>query len=120
MYKIIRNNNDVYCIIVYSISALNPLKNISDIEVALSRLNIESCFIIFDLLTSMGDTSQRYMEIEYKAGKFVTNTLKSISREKARNIIDLQNGYLMDAAISSDFSVLSRAGVTIQKKGVIS
>jgi hypothetical protein len=119
MYKIVKNSDNVYCIVVYSISALNPLKNIGDIEVDLSSMNIGTCYVLFDLLTSMGDTTKRYMEAEFKSGKFISNTLKSISNDKAKTLVCSSNSYLLDPAISSEFSVISRAGATIQKKGVV-
>lgn len=67
--------NSEYRAVIFATGVINPLSVLSDIEKELSN-TCGPCNIIFDLLLSNGETSNRYISAFYDGKRFCPGTFK--------------------------------------------
>lgn len=111
-YELQKLNSSIYSYLILSKNYINPLEEIKDIELSLKGNN--QIKIMFDLLLSNGNTSNRFIEATYdgenlkdfKLCEDVDNSIRSLSKRfYISNINLLEN------------SVLNKSQQTLIKQG---
>lgn len=114
----IRKINDLnaYSSLIFSTCYLNPLDNLCEIEEILKSQGQGK--VLFDLLLSNGNTSNRFIEAVFDGEKFITSSFK-IPKCIDKSIKELSSQYYKDNEQFWNSNIVSNAFKFLLKKGKV-
>lgn len=114
-YKLNKIDEDI--ILVHSISHHSPTEQLKKLEKELNKISFQGK-LVFDLLLSHGNTSQRFYETNFN-GSFTSVNFKSLND----NLLDLKkfslDFYNKNLSFVENSQILSNASKFLIKKGRI-
>lgn len=113
-YEIIKTDLDIYSAIVFSVTYVNPIDQIEEIERELEKSNM-SGKVLIDLLLSHGNTPDRFYEAFFNGKTFIDHTLK-ITKPLSKKLIDISLDFYHKRQHYLEQSVLSKAQKFLIKK----
>lgn len=82
-----------YSAIIYSTSFYNPLENVNDISKDLSHNLFNSCFILFDLLLSNGNSFNRFVEVYFNGKEIEKSSIHIVTINNTSNLSYINSHY---------------------------
>ena len=116
--KIFQNGNKEFQYVVFSTFFMSPLDFLEEIEEELSIQTNEEKEVIFDLLLSNGNNSNRYGKAIYDGKKFKHGSFEVISIPKDDKLREFSMQYYKEHANYVNNSILSSAQKFLIKNGV--
>ncbi len=107
--KIFQNENNETQYIVFSTSFISPLHTLKEIEDELSTQINEEKEIVFDLLLSNGNNSNRYGKAIYDGRKFKSGSFEVVNVPKKSELRRFSTQYYQEHMEFMDNSILSSA-----------
>lgn len=106
-FEIIKRNDSVF---IHSTSYINPILELDDISVELSKMKY-SGLVIFDLLLSNGDSRDRFVKTQFNGTEFDLNYFKiTVVSKKIKKEIEsfyYENAKYFKNSILSDLKIES-------------
>ncbi len=99
-----------YPIIIYSVSYLNPLEELGKVADALHSCFQEPSQVLFDLLLSNGEESNRFVQGYFDGEKIAYSSLKCISIDNAEELKQINQFY------KSKFAYLNNSVLTAKQR----
>ncbi|CEQ21547.1 Uncharacterised protein [[Clostridium] sordellii] len=118
-YKILEINDENYKAIVFAQSYETPLLYLDEISLKLKKQGVYNCNIVFDMLLSMGNTSERYVEATFDGEKILENTIKHIDIDKKNNLRKLSLDFFKSNNDILKNSILNSLQIKMINKGIV-
>jgi len=114
-YEFARINYQKYAIIVFLKSYETPFSYLSQIEEELIRYKVAPCTVLFDMLLSMGNTSERFAEAHFNGIEFDKHSFCYVSISKNNELREVSMNFYRGHRETLDYSILNSA----QKKLIL-
>ena len=95
-----------------------PLRNLDNILNELQHLMINDGWIIIDRLFSVGNSFDRYIEIEIMNNRLVNNSIRIINDEITQSLSKIATQIISEFNILNTNSVISNFEYNLLKKGI--
>lgn len=117
-FKILKIDHYNYNAIIFAETYETPFLYLDEISKVLKDNNIKNCKIIFDMLLSNGNTTERYAEAEFDDDEFDKTTFKYINVDKKNVLRKISlNFYKQNKNILQD-SILNSLQIKMINKGI--
>ena len=117
-YKIKKINYENYQAIIFAQSYETPLLYLDEISDELKKQEIYNCRVVFDMLLSAGNTSERYAEARFDDWKFLKSTIKHIDIDKKNNLRKLSLEFFKSNSSILQSSILNSLQIKMINKGI--
>ncbi|UII56249.1 type II toxin-antitoxin system RnlB family antitoxin [Cytobacillus spongiae] len=117
-FDIVSINTEEYKCIIFSTSFETPLAHLNEINQKLLNHNLNDCKIVFDMLTHIGNNSDRFVEASYDGNKLNIDTFKHIQISKKHELRKTACNYFKDNLNILDYSILSSFQKKMIEKGI--
>lgn len=117
-YKILKINNENYKAIIFAQSYETPLLYLDEISSELKDLGISDCNIVFDMLLSSGNTSQRYVEAMFDGEQFIKTTIQHIPIDKKNSLRTISLNFFKSNSSILQSSILNSLQIKMINKGI--
>ena len=117
-YKIVEINNENYKAIIFAQSYETPLLYLDEISSELKEHGMSNCNIVFDMLLSSGNTSQRYVEAMFDGEQFIKTTIKHIPIDKKNTLRTISLNFFKSNSSILQSSILNSLQIKMINKGI--
>lgn len=117
-FDIVSINDEEYKCIIFSTSFETPLTYLNDINQFLLNRDLNSCKVIFDMLTHMGNNSDRFVEAYFDGKTLNVDTFKHVQISKKHELRKAACNYFKDNINILDNSILSSFQKKMLEKGI--
>lgn len=108
---------DYDCVILAS-SFDSPINDLDAIVKELSENHLSKGKILFDLLLSVGNSSERFIEAQFLENKFIMNSFRCVSIPKESEIRKIITRYVSSKPCVLEYSILNNMQKRIIRKGI--
>ncbi|MBP0726757.1 type II toxin-antitoxin system RnlB family antitoxin [Bacillus sp. RG28] len=111
-------DNSEYNFVIYSTSFETPFACIDEITEQLKQNDNRNFKVLFDLLLSIGNTSERFVEANFNGEILEKSTFKFVSLDKKNNLRIKSRDYYSNHLFLLENSVLNSAQIKLLSKGI--
>lgn len=113
-YQLLEIKQSQYQFLIVSMSSQNPFEYIKDVESNLQDISADGV-ILFDMLTYLGNNSNRFMEAKFNGRHFVSESFKVVEISKSCEIRSVTRNTLVE----NEFCLIGTVLSEIQKDMLI-
>lgn len=117
-YKIIKTNYENYEAIIFAQSYETPFLYLDEVSHELKEQGVCNCRVVFDMLLSVGNTTERYTEAIFDGEKFIESSFKSVKIDKKDKIRKIVVDYIKTNSSIVENSILTSLQVKMINKGI--
>jgi hypothetical protein len=117
-YELLTVNYNEYKFLVLSTSFETPLNHINEITTELSENGSNDYKVIFDMLLSIGNTSERFVEAKFDGDKLNQSSFNYIHVNKKDDLRKISTQFLKENCYLLDNSVLNSYQKKMVSKGI--
>lgn len=117
-FEVISLEKTEYDFVVFSKSIESPLHNIPAICSAIKEQYPYECKIMFDMLLSIGNTSDRFVEAKFDGECIIVETITSKKIAKKSDLRQIGLNYLLNNDAILERSILTSVQKKLLKRGI--
>lgn len=106
-FKICSMNVNNYSILIISESYETPFDYLEELESYLTLQYVKDVRILFDMLLSMGDTTERFAEAVFDGRNFIDNTFQYVTIDKKDTIRKISCEEIRKKPNQLEYSILT-------------
>ena len=107
-----------YKCIIFSTSFETPLTYLDDINEKLIKCDLDGCKVVFDMLTHIGNNSDRFIEVNFDGKSLDVNTFRHIKISKKHGLRKASSNYFKNHLNILDDSILTSFQKKMLQKGI--
>ena len=107
-----------YNLIIFADTYESPFYHIDEIEKEINDMNIQETVVLFDRLLSIGNVTERFVELKFRDGRFIKDSYKTVSLLKKSKLRTRCANYFHDHDDLLEYSILTNIQKKLLKKGI--
>lgn len=116
IYEMAKIDYEEYEYIIFSQSYQSPFSCLDVIQSKLQELGLTSCKVIFDMLLTVGNTSDRFVEAHFNGKEL--NNFSYINIRKDSNLRKIASNYYSQKQEPLTYSILTSSQIKMLGKGL--
>lgn len=118
-YEVLKIEHSEYAYMVFSESYETPFSYLDKICNELKNYNMLKCKVIFDMLLSMGNTSERFVEAIFDGECFIDATFKYKDIDKKNELRKISTEFFGQKSNILEYSILNSVQKKMINKGIV-